>query len=166
MREADAAKTAWSCRVCLSAEVNITIVPCGHVLCLRCSAAVSRCPFCRTQVSRTMKIFRPWNVIEVHLRMILRCLRHTMFEAWKPRTKCFIPINKATCLSDSFYLEEGLTMFTRAWFVACIAGRKHVLNGNTTSGRLEKNICSHGTKTFSCPVISLFSRNISLYMTG
>ncbi|CAL9081959.1 unnamed protein product [Musa acuminata var. zebrina] len=59
VREADAAKTAWSCRVCLSAEVNITIVPCGHVLCLRCSAAVSRCPFCRTQVSRTMKIFRP-----------------------------------------------------------------------------------------------------------
>ncbi|XP_074588626.1 LOW QUALITY PROTEIN: uncharacterized protein LOC141844465 [Curcuma longa] len=59
VREADTAKAAWSCRVCLSAEVNITIVPCGHVLCQRCSAAVSRCPFCRTHVSRTMKIFRP-----------------------------------------------------------------------------------------------------------
>ncbi|WOK94827.1 sacsin [Canna indica] len=59
VREADAAKAAWSCRVCLSSEVNVTIVPCGHVLCQRCSAAVSRCPFCRTQVSRTMKIFRP-----------------------------------------------------------------------------------------------------------
>ncbi|XP_029123505.1 uncharacterized protein [Elaeis guineensis] len=59
IKEADAAKTAWSCRVCLSAEVDVTIVPCGHVLCHRCSAAVMRCPFCRTQVSRTMKIFRP-----------------------------------------------------------------------------------------------------------
>ncbi|KAF8378913.1 hypothetical protein HHK36_030262 [Tetracentron sinense] len=58
-KEADTAKGAWLCRVCLSAEVNITIVPCGHVLCQRCSSAVSRCPFCRLQVSRTMKIFRP-----------------------------------------------------------------------------------------------------------
>ncbi|XP_043716705.1 sacsin isoform X2 [Telopea speciosissima] len=58
-KEADTAKAAWMCRVCLSAEVDVTIVPCGHVLCRRCSSAVSRCPFCRTQASRTMKIFRP-----------------------------------------------------------------------------------------------------------
>ncbi|XP_058090303.1 uncharacterized protein LOC131236843 isoform X2 [Magnolia sinica] len=58
-KEADAAKAAWSCRVCLSAEVDIAIVPCGHVLCRRCSSAVTRCPFCRLQVSKTMKIFRP-----------------------------------------------------------------------------------------------------------
>ncbi|XP_077231071.1 zinc finger, C3HC4 type (RING finger) family protein [Tasmannia lanceolata] len=58
-KEADAAKAAWSCRICLSAEVDITIVPCGHVLCRRCSSSVSRCPFCRLHVSKTMKIFRP-----------------------------------------------------------------------------------------------------------
>ncbi|KAG9441938.1 hypothetical protein H6P81_017792 [Aristolochia fimbriata] len=58
-KEADAAKAAWSCRICLSAEVNVSIVPCGHVMCHRCSSAVTRCPFCRTQVSKTMKIFRP-----------------------------------------------------------------------------------------------------------
>ncbi|KAK7848109.1 hypothetical protein CFP56_005493, partial [Quercus suber] len=29
-KEADSAKAAWICRVCLSAEVNMTIVPCGH----------------------------------------------------------------------------------------------------------------------------------------
>lgn len=58
-KEADTAKTAWSCRICLGAEVSMAIVPCGHVLCHRCSSAVSRCPFCRVQVSRTMKIFRP-----------------------------------------------------------------------------------------------------------
>lgn len=60
-KEADTAKAAWLCRVCLIAEVDITIVPCGHVLCRRCSSAVSRCPFCRLQVSKTIRIFRPWN---------------------------------------------------------------------------------------------------------
>ncbi|KAL3718738.1 hypothetical protein ACJRO7_003791 [Eucalyptus globulus] len=58
-KEADMAKAAWVCRVCLSAEVDVAIVPCGHVLCRRCSSAVSRCPFCRLQVMKTMKIFRP-----------------------------------------------------------------------------------------------------------
>ena len=58
-KEADTAKAAWVCRVCLTAEVDMTIVPCGHVLCRRCSSAVSRCPFCRLQVSRTVRIFRP-----------------------------------------------------------------------------------------------------------
>ncbi|XP_030491993.2 uncharacterized protein LOC115707993 isoform X1 [Cannabis sativa] len=58
-KEADTAKAAWVCRVCLTAEVDMTMVPCGHVLCRRCSSAVSRCPFCRLQVSRTMRIYRP-----------------------------------------------------------------------------------------------------------
>ncbi|XP_027359772.1 sacsin [Abrus precatorius] len=58
-KEADTAKAAWICRVCLSAEVDITIVPCGHVLCRRCSSAVSRCPFCRLQVTKAIRIFRP-----------------------------------------------------------------------------------------------------------
>ncbi|KAK9275083.1 hypothetical protein L1049_022342 [Liquidambar formosana] len=58
-KEADTAKAAWLCRICLSTEVDITMVPCGHVLCHRCSSAVSRCPFCRVQVSKFMKIYRP-----------------------------------------------------------------------------------------------------------
>ncbi|XP_052204846.1 LOW QUALITY PROTEIN: uncharacterized protein LOC127809789 [Diospyros lotus] len=58
-REAETAKAAWLCRVCLSNEVDNTMVPCGHVLCRRCSSAVSRCPFCRLQVSKTLRIFRP-----------------------------------------------------------------------------------------------------------
>ncbi|XP_028766970.1 sacsin [Neltuma alba] len=58
-KEADTAKAAWLCRVCLTAEVNITIVPCGHVLCHRCCSAVSKCPFCRLQVTKTIRIFRP-----------------------------------------------------------------------------------------------------------
>lgn len=58
-KEADSAKAAWICRVCLTNEVDNTIVPCGHVLCRRCSSAVSRCPFCRKQVTEKMRIFRP-----------------------------------------------------------------------------------------------------------
>lgn len=58
-KEADTAKGAWLCRICLTAEVSMTIIPCGHVLCRRCSTAVSRCPFCRLQVTKTMRIFRP-----------------------------------------------------------------------------------------------------------
>ncbi|KAK7407784.1 hypothetical protein VNO78_09866 [Psophocarpus tetragonolobus] len=58
-KEADTAKAAWICRVCLSSEVDITIVPCGHVLCRRCSSAVSKCPFCRLQVTKAIRIFRP-----------------------------------------------------------------------------------------------------------
>ncbi|XP_071734151.1 uncharacterized protein [Rutidosis leptorrhynchoides] len=58
-KEADTAKAAWLCRICLTNEVDITIIPCGHVLCRRCSSAVSRCPFCRLQVSKTIKIYRP-----------------------------------------------------------------------------------------------------------
>ncbi|KAF7808225.1 sacsin [Senna tora] len=58
-KEADTAKAAWLCRVCLTAEVDITIVPCGHVLCHRCCSAVSKCPFCRLQVTKTIRIFRP-----------------------------------------------------------------------------------------------------------
>ncbi|XP_073158695.1 uncharacterized protein [Henckelia pumila] len=59
IKEADTAKSAWSCRVCLNNEVDVSLIPCGHVLCRRCSSAVSRCPFCRLQVSKTMRIYRP-----------------------------------------------------------------------------------------------------------
>lgn len=58
-KEAEVAKTAWSCRICLSSEVDTAMVPCGHVLCSRCSASVQRCPFCRAYVTQKMKIYRP-----------------------------------------------------------------------------------------------------------
>lgn len=58
-KEADTAKTAWQCRVCLTSEVDVAMIPCGHVLCRRCSSAVTRCPFCRLQVTKAMRIFRP-----------------------------------------------------------------------------------------------------------
>lgn len=58
-KESEAAKSAWTCRVCISNEVDTIVVPCGHVLCHRCSAAVTRCPFCRRAVSKALRIYRP-----------------------------------------------------------------------------------------------------------
>ncbi|XP_010547716.1 PREDICTED: sacsin isoform X2 [Tarenaya hassleriana] len=58
-KEAETAKGQWVCRICLTNEVDMTLVPCGHVLCRRCASAVSRCPFCRLQVAKTIRIFRP-----------------------------------------------------------------------------------------------------------
>ncbi|KAM7270495.1 hypothetical protein ACFE04_029709 [Oxalis oulophora] len=65
VKEADTAKAAWVCRVCLTHEVDVTIVPCGHVLCRRCSSAVSKCPFCRLQdepIVLCLFIVMAWNV--------------------------------------------------------------------------------------------------------
>ncbi|CAH8355075.1 unnamed protein product [Eruca vesicaria subsp. sativa] len=59
LKEAETAKSQWVCKICLIKEVDITIVPCRHVLCRECSASVARCPFCRLQVTRTIRIFRP-----------------------------------------------------------------------------------------------------------
>uniref|UniRef100_A0A0D3DDE0 RING-type domain-containing protein n=1 Tax=Brassica oleracea var. oleracea TaxID=109376 RepID=A0A0D3DDE0_BRAOL len=59
LKEAETAKSQWICKICLIKEVDLTIVPCGHVLCRECSASVARCPFCRLQVTRTIRIFRP-----------------------------------------------------------------------------------------------------------
>jgi sacsin len=49
--------TAWQCRVCLTHEVAVTLIPCGHVLCNHCTASCSRCPFCRAQCT-ALKLFR------------------------------------------------------------------------------------------------------------
>lgn len=59
LKEAEAARTAWTCRVCLSSEVDTMVVPCGHVLCHRCSSAVAKCPFCRRSVTKALRIYRP-----------------------------------------------------------------------------------------------------------
>ncbi|GJP36742.1 hypothetical protein CLOM_g21216 [Closterium sp. NIES-68] len=58
-REAEAAKAAWNCRICLAADVSAVLVPCGHVLCASCIASVHRCPFCRSHVAQTVRLFRP-----------------------------------------------------------------------------------------------------------
>ena len=59
VKEAEQARNAWQCRVCLANEVAAVLAPCGHVLCEPCATAVQRCPFCRSAVSRASKMFRP-----------------------------------------------------------------------------------------------------------
>ncbi|BDA44284.1 probable Sacsin [Coccomyxa sp. Obi] len=47
--EGEAAREAWRCRICLSADVDAVMTTCGHALCWNCgSACRQRCPFCRT----------------------------------------------------------------------------------------------------------------------
>nr|XP_043618269.1 uncharacterized protein LOC122589997 [Erigeron canadensis] len=58
-KEADSAKVALLCLICLTNEIGITMVPCGHLLCHSCSSAVSSCPICGVQLSTTMKIYLP-----------------------------------------------------------------------------------------------------------
>ncbi|GJZ28753.1 histidine kinase-like ATPase, ATP-binding domain-containing protein [Tanacetum coccineum] len=59
-KEADAAKAALQCQICLTNEIDITLVPCGHVLCRPCSSVVHLCcPICRVQLSKTVRIYRP-----------------------------------------------------------------------------------------------------------
>lgn len=44
-----------TCIVCLSAERNMLLLPCKHlVLCSGCAAKVSTCPMCRTVVQDTV----------------------------------------------------------------------------------------------------------------
>ena len=44
-----------TCVVCFSAERNVLLLPCKHlVLCSACASKVSACPMCRTAVQDTV----------------------------------------------------------------------------------------------------------------
>ena len=48
------------CVICMSSEKLVVLVPCGHTsICRKCSRRVDHCPFCRAQIFRRQKIFRP-----------------------------------------------------------------------------------------------------------
>ena len=48
------------CVICMSSEKLVVLVPCGHTsICRKCSRRVEHCPFCRAQIFRRQKIFRP-----------------------------------------------------------------------------------------------------------
>ncbi|KAK1419824.1 hypothetical protein QVD17_29187 [Tagetes erecta] len=52
-------QTTLQCRICLTREIDTTLLPCGHVLCCTCTSHVTRCPICGVQLSKTMKLYWP-----------------------------------------------------------------------------------------------------------
>jgi len=47
------------CNVCMSAEANTAIIPCGHtVACVRCLERLDNCPVCRKPIERLLRIYR------------------------------------------------------------------------------------------------------------
>lgn len=45
------------CPICFEREVNICINPCGHTICATCQTGLTKCPTCRSSVSKFIKIF-------------------------------------------------------------------------------------------------------------
>ncbi|KAM0042659.1 putative transcription factor C2H2 family [Helianthus debilis subsp. tardiflorus] len=54
-KEANTTKRALQCRICLSSEIDITLVPCGHVLCRACTSDITCCPICGVELSKPMR---------------------------------------------------------------------------------------------------------------
>jgi len=47
------------CNICMGAESNAAIIPCGHtVACVRCLERCDQCPVCRKPIERLLRIYR------------------------------------------------------------------------------------------------------------
>ena len=46
------------CSICLENQPNTALDPCGHTVCQSCSNELSVCPYCRTLVKKTLRIYR------------------------------------------------------------------------------------------------------------
>ena len=59
MQPEQAQATARACVICLDADPDTALIPCGHLqTCYACAAAVHRCPICRKRIETRLKIFQ------------------------------------------------------------------------------------------------------------
>lgn len=46
------------CKICMSEEVGVVFLPCGHLLaCVYCASAISQCPLCRETIRGRVRTF-------------------------------------------------------------------------------------------------------------
>jgi len=46
------------CKICMEEDVSVVFLPCGHLVCCYSCAYVSHnCPVCRTQITRSVRVF-------------------------------------------------------------------------------------------------------------
>lgn len=57
-------ETKYQCKICLEKAIDVCFVPCGHMVCSRCSVAgivlvanTRTCPFCKTIIGRVTRLF-------------------------------------------------------------------------------------------------------------
>lgn len=56
--EAEQLRSGWTCRICLTRQVDAVMSVCGHVLCGDCARGITgRCPFCR-KASGITKLYK------------------------------------------------------------------------------------------------------------
>lgn len=48
---------ALECQLCCANNINIALIPCGHMLCDTCALNLNRCPYCRASFTCTNRIF-------------------------------------------------------------------------------------------------------------
>ena len=46
------------CKLCITNEANIVLIPCGHLLvCKHCAASIIKCPVCRCKIKQLVKVY-------------------------------------------------------------------------------------------------------------
>ena len=45
------------CPICMEAEINRCLVPCGHTFCSRCSQRILTCPVCRGEIASCIPLY-------------------------------------------------------------------------------------------------------------
>ena len=51
-------------QICMDEEVNIVLLPCGHLVsCVKCAPALRNCPICRNGIKGTVRTFMAWKIL-------------------------------------------------------------------------------------------------------